>query len=64
MKSLWTTGIWLLAAAVLLHTGLFTPTLTAVTLFYYCVLVAGLCFYGLLMGRIEPLPDIDTWRKK
>jgi len=29
-----------------------------------CVLVAGLCFYGLLMGRIEPLPDIDTWRKK
>ncbi len=27
-----------------------------------CVLVAGLLFYGLLMGRIEPIPDIDTRR--
>lgn len=42
MKTLWTTGIWLLAAGVLLHTGLFTPTLTAITIFYYSVLVAGL----------------------
>ena len=42
MKPLLTTGIWLLAAVVLLHTGLVTPTLTVVTLFYYSVLVAGL----------------------
>jgi GGDEF domain-containing protein len=42
MKPLLTTGIWLLAVVVLLHTGLVTPTLTAVTLFYYSVLVAGL----------------------
>jgi diguanylate cyclase (GGDEF)-like protein len=42
MKPLWTTGIWLLAAVVLLQTGLFTPTPTAATLFYYAVLVGGL----------------------
>jgi len=42
MKTLWTTGIWLLAAAVLLHTEWLTPAPTAVALFYYCVLVAGL----------------------
>jgi MFS family permease len=27
------------------------------------VLVAGLFFYGLLMGRIEPIPDLDTREK-
>jgi GGDEF domain-containing protein len=42
MKTLGTTGIWLLAAAVLLHSGWFAPTLTALGLFYYCVLVAAL----------------------
>ena len=42
MKALFTTGIWLLAAAVVLHTGLVSPTLTAITLFSYSVLIAGL----------------------
>jgi len=42
MKPLLTTGVWLLAAVVLLHSGLVTPTLTVVTLFYYSVLIVGL----------------------
>jgi GGDEF domain-containing protein len=42
MKSLLTPGIWILAAVLLLQTGLAPTTLAAVNLFYYAVLIAGL----------------------
>src|SRR5262249_23761418 len=42
MKPLWSTGLWLLLAALLLQTGFVSPTLTAVRLSYYSLLLAGL----------------------
>jgi GGDEF domain-containing protein len=42
MKSLLTPGIFLVAVAALLHTGLLTPTAVLVTYAFYAALVAGL----------------------
>ncbi len=42
MKSLLMPGVWILAAALLLHTGLIAPGLAVVTFAFYAALVAGL----------------------
>jgi GGDEF domain-containing protein len=42
MKSLLTPAIWIVAAAILLHTGLVTPSATLVTFAMYAALIAGL----------------------
>jgi len=42
MKSMLSPGIWILAVAILLHTGLFTPSVALVTFALYAALVAGL----------------------
>jgi GGDEF domain-containing protein len=42
MKSLLMPGVWILAAALLLHTGLIAPGLAVVTFAFYAAVVAGL----------------------
>src|ERR1700677_2595945 len=42
MKSLLTPALWLVAVAVLLHTGLLAPGLAVVTFAFYAALLAGL----------------------
>src|SRR6202795_1978837 len=42
MKSLLTPAIWLLAVAILLHTGLVTPSAALITFAFYAALIAGL----------------------
>src|SRR5579872_5139207 len=42
MKSLLMPGLWILVAALLLHTGLIAPGLAVVTFAFYAALVAGL----------------------
>ncbi len=42
MKSLLTPGICLVAVAVLLHTGLVTPSVTLITYAFYTAAIAGL----------------------
>jgi diguanylate cyclase (GGDEF)-like protein len=46
MKSLLMPGLWLLAAALLLHTGLITPSAALIDFAFYGVLVAGLLMAG------------------
>ena len=42
MKSLLTPAIWIVAVAILLHTGLVTPSATLITFAMYAALIAGL----------------------
>ena len=42
MKSLLTPAIWILAVAILLHTGLVTPSAALITFAFYAALIAGL----------------------
>src|SRR5580704_13234419 len=42
MKSLLTPAIWILAVAILLHTGLVTPSAVLITFAFYAALIAGL----------------------
>ena len=42
MKSLFTPAIWLAAVAILLHTGLVTPSVAIITFALYAALIAGL----------------------
>jgi diguanylate cyclase (GGDEF)-like protein len=42
MKSLLTPAIWILAVAILLHTGLITPSAALITFALYAALIAGL----------------------
>jgi len=46
MKSLLMPGLWLLAAAVLLHAGLVTPSTALINFAFYGVLIAGLLMAG------------------
>lgn len=59
MKSLLSPGVWILAVAIMLHTGLFTPSAALITFALYAALIAGLLvawrfhssriFFGLLV---------------
>jgi GGDEF domain-containing protein len=42
MKALLTPGIWILAVAILLHTGLVAPSVALITFVLYAALIAGL----------------------
>ena len=42
MKSLLTPAIWIVAVALLLHTGLVTPSVALITFAFYAALIAGL----------------------
>ncbi len=44
MKSLLTPSIWIVAVAILLHTGLVTPSAALITFAVYAALIAGLLF--------------------
>jgi diguanylate cyclase (GGDEF)-like protein len=59
MKSLLSPGVWILAVAIMLHTGLFTPSAALITFALHAALIAGLLvawrfhssriFFGLLV---------------
>jgi diguanylate cyclase (GGDEF)-like protein len=44
MKALLTPAIWIVAVAILLHTGLVTPSAALITFAWYAALIAGLLF--------------------
>ncbi len=44
MKSLLIPAVWIVAVAILLHTGLFTPSTALITFALYAALIAGLLF--------------------